>query len=57
MEALHIVPQNPTKNIVLKGNQSLKTQLEKALSRKDEVKKLIQRGASVDEIRKIAPLS
>lgn len=45
------------KNTILKGNKKLKEQMDKALSRKDKVKELLKQGASIEEIRKIVPLS
>ena len=44
-------------HIVLRGNKLLDAKLKKVLSRKDKVRKLIQLGASISDIRKVAPIS
>lgn len=45
------------KNIILKGNKKLNEKLTVVLTRKEKVKQLILNGASIEKIRKLAPLS
>jgi len=44
--------ENSKKHIVLKGNEKLEKKLDKFLERKEKIKKSVQSGASIEEIRK-----